>query len=230
MTTSPLIAVLAGAREVHDAVAWLNAAQARACVVWGREGEAVPLGLSEHATVPADTRAIVDVSHAFDVFTRIGALAAVPHAAYARVGRDPWMPGAGEKWQQVNTMEQAVAALPAGARVFAATGRGSLTELARHRGRVFLRQLTAHREPTGFGNCEFVFGSAPLDAAGEAELLKRLEIDVVLARNIGGPDAFPKVQAARDLGLPVVMLRPPALPSGPRLRSAEQMADWLKTL
>lgn len=230
MTTGPLIAVLAGAREVHDAVRWLSQTKARARVVWGDEADPVPVDLPVLDVVPADAAGILDASHAFDTRTRGDAVRAAPSAKYARIARDPWVPAPGDHWDEVNTIEQAVAALPSGARVFAATGRASVSALACHRGAVYLRQLTQHAFPSGFANCTYVFGPAPFDAAGEAELLCDLKIDIVIARNVGGPDSFPKIEAARDLGLPVILLRAPHAPSGPRLRSGADVAAWVAGL
>ena len=149
---------------------------------------------------------------------------------YARVGRDPWIARPDDRWTEVDTMTDAIAALPRGARVFAATGRASLAALSHHDGPVFLRQLSRHVQPTGYPNCRYVFGEAPFDPIDEAAVLSDLKIDVVLARNIGGTGSFPKLEAARALGCPVVMLRQPALPTGAHLRTAGDVAQWVGAL
>ncbi|MFL4470949.1 precorrin-6A/cobalt-precorrin-6A reductase [Tateyamaria armeniaca] len=230
MSNAPLIALLAGARETPEAAGWLAQTVATGVVIWARGADRVDVGLPERDAVPKDAAGILDVTHAFDTTTRSHARTEAPGASYARISRAPWVAQAGDQWTHVDTIEAAVDALPSGARVFAATGRASLPILATHDGPVFLRQLRHHDHPPGYQNCAYVFGAAPFDAEGEADLLTRLRIDVVLARNIGGAGSFPKLAAARRLGLPVVLLRPPPVPAGAQLHDAQDVSDWVNSL
>lgn len=231
MTTRPVIAVLGGARETARALEWLCRAGAGGFLI-GDESLAVSLAEFKTGTLKDLPRAdaILDASHAFDAASRNAAIAMAPDLPYARMGRAPWRPRARDNWTEVNSLQEAVAALPRAARVFAATGRGSLDALAAHDGPVFLRQLTRHDLPMPFAHGQFVFGTAPFSAADEVALFRRLEIDVVLARNIGGAGSFPKLAAARQLGLPVVLIRPPELPEGPSLASFDDIANWVASL
>lgn len=238
-----MIAVIGGARETATVCGWLAHAGAGVMLIEGADSEH---GETRDAKRDADhgaagvmcamrqdvseAVAIVDVSHAFDEATRAAVVARAPGLPYARVRRAPWVPAPTDRWTQTDTLAEAVAALPARARVFAATGRGSLPALARHDGPVFLRQLTRHDLPMPLPEGAFVFGTAPFSVADEVTLLRGLEIDVVLARNIGGAGSFPKLAAARKLGLPVVLLRPPAVPDGPRLASYRDVKAWIATL
>ena len=231
MSKGPQIAILGGARETAQAVDWVLHARARGQVIWGAGAEAEPLPLAVGSMDQVtDADGVLDVTHAFDEKTRHSAMAVASQLPYARMGRAAWHPTDADQWTEVDSLEQAVAALPKGARVFAATGRGSLTALATHDGPVFLRQLSVHNLPMPLEHGQYVFGAAPFSVAQEVELLRRLQIDVVLARNIGGPHSFPKLAAARHLALPAVLLRPPALPDGPHLRSFEDVRAWVQTL
>ena len=230
MTDGPPILLLAGARETQQAAQALNQSGVDCCAPWAKGAEEDALCLPVLADFPPRVAGVLDATHAFDTQTRAAACAALQTVPYARFGRDPWAPTDADNWHQVDGIDAAVAALPSGARVFAATGRGSLPALARHDGPVFLRQLSRHDAATGHDNCTYVFGAAPFAPAGEAALFRKLDIDVVLARNIGGQGSFPKLMAARMLGLPVVLLRPPPLPQGPHLRSADDVANWVRSL
>lgn len=231
MTNGPFIAVLGGARETVRAVEWLARAGARGVVIWapGTDQEKTAFAQGTFADL-ADANAILDVSHAFDEATRRAAKIHAPDLPYARVGRPPWVPTDGDNWTEVDTLTQAVATLPPGTRVFAATGRGSLDALADHDGPVFLRQLTRHDLPMPLAQGQFVFGTAPFSVADEVALFQSLHIDVVLARNIGGAGSFPKLLAARQLGLSAVLLRQPELPEGPHLSSFADVENWIATL
>ncbi|WP_420011584.1 precorrin-6A/cobalt-precorrin-6A reductase [Tateyamaria sp.] len=231
MNKGQMIAVLGGARETLRAVEWLTRAGANGVVIWGTGTDPVRTPFRDAPMVSlAETDAILDASHSFDEVTRAIAVARAPAVPYAHVGRAPWVPGPGDLWTEVQTLTEAVAALPSGARVFAATGRGSLDVLAAHDGPVFLRQLARHDLPMPLPNGQFIFGNAPFAVADEVGLLTDLKIDVVLARNIGGAGSFPKLAAARELGLPAVVLRPPARPDGPHLASYEDVQHWVQSL
>jgi len=225
MEPVPPILVLAGARETPMAVQALSGHSA--FVVWADESTPVPVKAEVVQKAPDNMRAILDVTHAFDTQTRRRWV--TKGLPYARVARALWEPEAGDQWTTVDTIEQAIAALPNGARVFAATGQDSGSVLANHDAPVFLRQLSTHDLPAP-RNCTYVFGAGPFDVEGEIALLRELAIDVVLARNVGGPDSYPKLAAARALGLPVVLLRPPPLPRGPVLKSPEDICEWAKGL
>ncbi len=225
MNPVPPILVLAGARETAGALQAL--AGHRVCVLWADESTPVPVEEEVVQYAPDNVRAILDVTHAFDTQTRRRWVK--PGLPYARVARALWEPEPGDQWTTVSTIEQAVAALPSGTRVFAATGQGSGPVLANHDGPIFVRQLSTHDLPAP-PNCTYVFGAGPFDVEGEVEVLRELSIDVVIARNVGGPDSYPKLAAARALGLPVVLLRPPPLPDGPVLMSPDDIGRWAQRL
>ncbi len=225
MNPAAPILVLAGARETPEAVHALSGYPA--LVLWADESTPVPVEAEVVRQMPEEVRAILDVTHAFDTQTR--SRWTRPGLPYARVARALWEPEPGDRWTTVETIEQAVATLPSSARVFAATGQSSGAVLAKHNGPVFLRQLGTHDLPAP-PNCTYVFGAGPFDAEGEVAVLRELSIDVVIARNVGGPDSYPKLAAARALELPVVLLRPPPLPDGPVLMSPEDIGRWAQRL
>ena len=224
------VMLLGGARETGLAAAALQDAGHRVRVYWARD-MADP-GLPACATLRdglgwAD--GLVDTTHVFDRDTRAVARLLAPDMPACRHGRPLWQAGSGDRWTQVPDLPHALAALPAGARVFAATGRDSAEVLAHHDGPVFLRQLHTHDDKPP-ANCTYVFGAGPFEEAEEARLLTDLRIDVVLARNIGGAGSYPKVAAARALGLPVVLLEPAAWEFGPPLTALDDVVVWAAAL
>jgi precorrin-6A/cobalt-precorrin-6A reductase len=58
-------------------------------------------------------------------------------------------------------------------------------------------------------------------------LLAGHAIDLVIAKNSGGTATYGKIAAARALGLPVVLLRRPALPEVPTVATIEEAVTWL---
>ena len=63
--------------------------------------------------------------------------------------------------------------------------------------------------------------------ADEIALLRTHAIDVVVARNAGGNATYAKIAAARERGLPVIMIGRPALPAGNVSETVAGALAWL---
>lgn len=224
------VLLLGGSGKTAPTAHALQVAAHRLDVYWSRAPMApdLPVAAALRGGLTA-ADAVIDCTHPFDETLRRIARGLAPDLPWARAGRPLWSPEPGDRWHNVADVADVVTALPAHARVFAATGRDSAEVLAHHDGPVYLRQLQRHADAAPSG-CTFIFGDGPFDVAGEAALLQELSIDVVVARNTGGAAAFPKVAAARVLGLPVIMLTPPDLADRPVLDTHAAVLDWLAAL
>jgi precorrin-6A/cobalt-precorrin-6A reductase len=76
-------------------------------------------------------------------------------------------------------------------------------------------------------NAEWLEARGPFAAADERRLFAERGIDVVVTKNAGGEGARAKLTAARELGLPVVMIRRPPPPAGPMASSVDAAVGWL---
>ena len=72
-----------------------------------------------------------------------------------------------------------------------------------------------------------IVSRGPFTLAGDLDLLRSRGIEWVVARNSGGTGARAKIDAAHELGLPVVMIARPALPERPRTESIEEVLAFL---
>ncbi|WP_299653685.1 precorrin-6A/cobalt-precorrin-6A reductase [uncultured Tateyamaria sp.] len=224
------VLVLGGSALTEPAAHALIQAGHEVRVYWSRGPHGSELStVSNLRAALAEADAVVDTTHPFDQTLRGIAVAMAPQLPRARVGRAPWHPDGADAWTQVDKVEQAVAALPSGACVFAASGRDSAEVLTHHDGPVFLRQLHRHDDPAPEG-CTYVFGDGPYDAAGEEALFRELEIDVVLARNTGGTSGYPKVAAARALGLPMVLIAQPKSGVDHAFTEIDDLVSWVAAL
>ncbi len=138
-----------------------------------------------------------------------------------RLERPPWQAEKGDRWREVPDLEAALPVLPQfGRRVFVNIGRDEIPRLG---GCPECRFLLRVVEPVSDlpGNVEAVTGRPPYTVAGDRALFERSGIEALLVRNSGGEGAYPKLVAARELGLPVVMIaRPPPL-AGEHVTSVE---------
>ena len=73
-----------------------------------------------------------------------------------------------------------------------------------------------------------VTGRGPFDLTAERALLVEHGITAIVAKNSGGEASYPKLIAARELNIPVVMVRRPAPPPGDSVGTVEEALDWLK--
>ena len=75
-----------------------------------------------------------------------------------------------------------------------------------------------------------VLGRGPFSLAGERQLLQRHAIDVLICKASGGTATEAKLIAARELGLPVIMVRRPPRETGPSVDTIEAALDWVAGL
>lgn len=143
--------------------------------------------------------------------------------------RPMWVPGPGDRWIKVDDFGEAAALLPSVARrVFLATGPGGIDAFAGQAGVWFLVRLFAPATaPLPLECYETIVARPPFTAEGERALLALHHIEALVCKNSGGPTSA-KLTAARDAGIPVVMLRRPALPEGESVADVGDAMDWLR--
>jgi len=192
-----------------------------------RGGFGGPDGLA--ATLREDNYAcLVDATHPFAAriaahAAEAAALAGVPRLKLLR----PPFDRTGLRAQEAADVEEAAALLPEGARVFLAAGRREVAPFAARRD---LWCLVRMIEPPAAGDPlpagEVVLGRPPEDWREEAALLEKHRIGWIVSKDSGGR-AGAKIEAARRLHLPVVLVRRPAPPPGETVATVEAAVDWV---
>jgi len=185
-------------------------------------------GLADYLTRKGVTH-LVDATHPFAARISANAIAAaemegVPILALTR---PEWVDGPGDRWIRVTDTEQAVAALGADpARIFLALGRQTIGDFASASQHFYLLRFVDAAEPT-LPHHHLVVDRGPFTLAGELALLREHRIQMLVAKNAGGSGARAKLDAARELGLPVVMIDRPFIPPRPQVGSVAAVLDWL---
>nr|WP_314876454.1 cobalt-precorrin-6A reductase [uncultured Pseudomonas sp.] len=126
--------------------------------------------------------------------------------------RPAWQPQPGDDWREVADWAELITALSPFARPLFTLGREPLAHLDEIPARQFwtLRALDSY---PGNDRCEVIGARGPFALADERALFARRQIDVLVSKNSGSVATEPKLEVARDLGIPVLVLKRPRLPA-----------------
>lgn len=143
--------------------------------------------------------------------------------------RPKWQALANDKWQHVANMDEAAEALSGTARrVMLAIGRMHLARFYAHQQHFYLLRLVdAPTNPPEFADYEAEISRGPFTVEDDIVLLQKHRIDVIVAKNAGGAGASAKIEAARALGIEVIMIDRPALPETDSCHGPEEVLGWL---
>ncbi len=121
--------------------------------------------------------------------------------------RPAWQIQPSDKWTIVPDLITARQTIPNGARVFLALGSQYITPFADRRDVHFIiRMIDPPAKHLPFKSHTLLFQRPSPDWNVEADMLKEQNITHIVCRNSGGTGAYAKIEAARSLGLPVIMI------------------------
>ena len=174
---------------------------------------------------------IVDATHPFAARMSANAVEAARATGTPLVvfTRPPWRPQQGDRWIEVQTMDQAVDALgPARKSVFLTQGRMQLAAFTRAPQHSYLvRAIDRPAEVDALSDCRLILARGPFALADELELMRKERIDVLVTKNSGGAATYPKIEASRMLGVPVVIVRRPKPPEAETLHALDDVMAWI---
>ncbi|VIO77990.1 Precorrin-6A reductase [Bradyrhizobium ivorense] len=174
---------------------------------------------------------VVDATHPFAAEMSRNAVAACADTATPLLAleRAPWSKAPGDNWIEVEDIASAVAALPErSARIFLAIGRQHIAPFAARPQHVYtLRFVDPPEGALPLPGAEIIVSRGPFTLDGELAMMRTRAIEWIVARNSGGSGARAKIDAARALSLPVIMITRPQLPDRPRVESVYEVIEWL---
>ncbi|MDK9719867.1 MAG: cobalt-precorrin-6A reductase [Rhodospirillales bacterium] len=177
--------------------------------------------------------AVIDATHPFARHISAHALEAcrTMEVPLLTLLRPPWPKEEGDRWFAAADMADAARQLPGlGKRAFLTIGRQEMDAFRDVLQVWFLvRMIDPPSQPLP-ENWQVILGRPPFDADGEGRLMQEHGIDVLVTKASGGAATHGKILAARQLGLPVLMIERPQTNSGASAASIDEALAWLNNL
>ncbi|MBA3921086.1 MAG: cobalt-precorrin-6A reductase [Nostocaceae cyanobacterium] len=172
---------------------------------------------------------LIDATHPFAAQMSWNAATAAMEVGvpYLMLVRPAWTKVAGDEWIEVESIEAAVKAIPTTAkRVFLTIGRQQLAPFATLTETWFLMR-SIDPPDVAIPNGQVLLDRGPFSLASERKLLRDYQIEAIVSKNSGGEATYPKIIAARELGIPIVMVQRQVLPPGEQVADVESAVAWL---
>jgi len=178
------------------------------------------------------TQAVIDATHPYADQISSNAVTACAQLAIplASITRPAWERERGDNWLPVENAAAAADALgPKPCRVFLSLGRLELGAFANAPHHHYIARTI---DPPGNvalpPDLRLLVGRGPFDREAETALLEREDIDVIVSKNSGGLSTYGKIEAARGLEIPVVMIARPHKMRGHAVENAQAAMVWLE--
>ncbi len=173
--------------------------------------------------------AIVESTPPFAERISASALAASAHAGVPllRLQRPGWSERRGDRWEWVDDLDQAAAAVARlGSRVLLTTGRQGLAAFAGVQQAWFLIRCVEPPDPPLPSRHSVLLDRGPYTVEGELALIDGHRIDLVVTKDSGGAHTQAKLDAARLRDLPVIVVRRPPRPDAPTVGTPREALEW----
>lgn len=174
---------------------------------------------------------VVDATHPFAsaISERTRDICLEITVPYLHVLRPEWRPEPEDQWHMIDDPREAIQHIPPKSVVFLATGRNSLDGFSNLAEMTLIcRQIDPPEGAFPFKNGRYLIGRPPFSIDDEEVLFRDLGVDYLVVKNAGGAASRTKLDAARRLKIPVVMLRRPPVLEAQRVTTVEAAISWVK--
>jgi precorrin-6A/cobalt-precorrin-6A reductase len=188
-------------------------------------------GLSRYL-IEERIRVVVDATHPFAAQMSANAMAVCARAgvALASFTRPPWKAQPGDIWNEASDAVAAAVALGSSSkRVFLTVGRLQLAAFRDLPHHFLIRTIDPPLRDSLPKSSEILLAKGPFTAAEEIDLMRRHAIEVLVSKNSGGGATEAKIEAARSLGVPVVMIQRPPAQGQTVFYDIEEALAWIES-
>ena len=174
---------------------------------------------------------LIDATHPYAARISANAAEATKRAGVPMIAlrRAPWQRQPDDRWTEVSSIPEAVVLLgEEPRRVFLTLGRQELLPFeAAPQHHYLVRSVDPVEPRLAVPDADYLTERGPFEPASEKALLQEHGIEVIVAKNSGGPASYGKIIAARELGIDVILIRRPRLAEVPAVESVEAVLDHL---
>ncbi len=174
---------------------------------------------------------LIDASHPFAERISANATEAAKQAKVALMilTRAPWTKIEGDHWIEVDDLAAAASALgETPRRVLLTSGRLGLAAFETAPQHDYLIRTIDPPEALSLPRAKIILDRGPFSESAERMLMADEKVEVLVTKNSGGAATYGKIAAARALGLPVVMVRPPVRPDGLTLHDPQEAMRFIE--
>jgi precorrin-6A/cobalt-precorrin-6A reductase len=147
---------------------------------------------------------------------------------YVRLERPPWQSDLGDTWILVKGAAEAAAIIPPRARVLLTIGRRTISPFVGRddlSGVIRMIEPPEHAPPARW---KLMLARPPFTVEEEKSLMREHDISVLVTKNAGGAQMASKLQAARDLGVTIIMIERPRKPAAETAATPEELAKIIE--
>lgn len=192
--------------------------------------------------------AIIDATHPFaqKITTNASLAANQVNCPIIHISRPPWQKEKGDNWIEGASMQEAAKKIaPTHSPCFLTIGR---LELSAFLNRTDIEFLCRAIEPPKSTdpikqniripknedqwpeNFRFIYAKGPYNYENELSLIKQHSIKSIVTKNSGGDKAKAKLDVARNLDIPIIMIKRPCPPKGITVETTNEALTWLETI
>lgn len=179
----------------------------------------------------ADVDLLIDATHPFAARMKHNAAqaASLTNTPFLAIRRPEWQPTESDSWTEVPNMAAAAQSLgPTPRRILLTIGQKDLAAFQSAPWHHYtVRSVDPPRPETLPPNATVISARGPFRLADELALLRHHRIEILVTKNSGGTATEPKLEAARTLRLPVVMVQRPPHPEAPTAADIPTALAWL---
>jgi precorrin-6A/cobalt-precorrin-6A reductase len=176
---------------------------------------------------------LINATHPFAAQISANAVAAAEAAAIPllRLLRPAWAARQDDRWVAArDAAEAAELCRRKGGRIFLTLGSGELDAFAEIHNAHFLVRMVDAPQRLPLRDCRVIAARGPFSLQDELRLLAEHRIGLIVAKNSGGDATYAKIDAARRMGLPIIMIERPAIaldPRSPEVTGVDDVVAWI---
>ncbi len=173
---------------------------------------------------------MIDATHPFaaQISAHAAEASAQTRVPCLRLERPAWEMQPGDNWVHVEDIKAAANAIPSRARALVTVGRQEVGPFFERSDIHVVARMIEKPDVNVPDNAGIILARPPFSLPQEKALMADKRITILVSKNSGGNATYANIEAARDLGLPVIMIARPGKPEGDTISSLEDLLEIIE--